>query len=285
MERSYVYPNVSDFNRSCRGSLQKRWICALEAKCKYTEVPAHFIMSNNDIKKTDLNSGSFLTREAISVLYDNSAVPPEVIYILHSEFRSGLIKWRDQNWVNRMVEMLILIANHFGVPPIAVEIHPGGRNTNDDLINATRLLLQKYKDGFDHLPLILLENRTKQFISNGKQLARFWRRVSEVGDDIIGQMGIVLDVQQLFTSVNEDIKVFLEHLRIIPEEAIKGVHIHYGHRNPTKEDPIPWKSVFSFLSKLSQPLIINPEVHHHNQVRNTISFCESMFSNSLTIYT
>jgi hypothetical protein len=284
MKIDYVYPNVAALNRDGRGSLNQRWDCALQTGCQLIEVPAHFIKNPNEIEITGLANGSFLTQDAISDLYDNPTLPHGVQYILHSEYRSGPhLNWYDQDWVGNMVNMLILLSEYFGVPPIAVEIHPGGfLNSNDNLINGSRLLLKRYEVIFGHLPLILLENRTRQFISTGEELERFWETASKEGRDIIGQLGIVLDIQQLFTSVNEVEKDFLRHFNRIPDKAIKGLHIHtrrnnISHQAPTETDPIPWEAVFSRLRNLSHPLIINPEVLHHNQVLDTIRFCNNFF--------
>jgi len=284
MEIDYVYPNVADLNRDGRGSIEERWDRALETECQLIEVPADFIKNPTEERITGLPNGAFLTRQAISRLYVTSSVPQGVTYILHSEFRDGPhLKWNNPEWIENLVEMLILISKHFGVPPRAVEIHPGGtRNSNDDLINGSRLLLKGYEDKFGHLPFILLENRTRQFISTGEELARFWETASKKGRDIIDQLGIVLDIQQLFTSVNRAEEDFLEHFNMIPDKAIKGLHIHtrrnnISHQTPTETDHIPWEAVFSRLRNFSHPLIINPEVLHHNQVLDTIRFCNKFF--------
>lgn len=295
MKRAYVYPNVAEFNQESRGGLQERWDYArsLEIKCEYIEMPAHLIKikSKNDIKKTGLPSESFLTNAAIAELYGNTSY--EAKYILHSEFRSGsYLQWNKPDWVKKMVEMLISISNHFNVPPMAVEIHPGGsmvrsKISYDHLIEGSRKILQGYEKLFSHQPLILLENRTKQFISTGEDLAHFWENASDVGKDIIEQLGIVLDIQQLFTSLSGDKELFLKHFGKIPDEAIKGVHIHSrrnnkDHQTPSLDDPIPWENVFSRLKNLPQFLIINPEVHHHKDVSKTIEFCEDMFEKFLS---
>jgi hypothetical protein len=286
MERTYVYPNVSELNRRGRGSLNQRWTLASQTGCQLVEVPADFIKNSTEVNITGLALCSLLTRDAISALYDNSSVPPGVQYILHSEpslprndnhglIRSARLEWNNQEWVESLTGMLILVSEHFGVPPIAVEIHPGdSRNSNINLINASRLLLEKYDHKFALHPMILLENRTDQFISSGEDLARFWETASKTGRDLIELLGIVLDIQQLFTRVKKD---FLRHFYSVPDEAIKGVHIHTKHRTPSRTDLIPWNSVFSRLNNLNQSLIINPEIHQRNQVPVAISFCENMF--------
>lgn len=293
MQRAYVYPNVAELNKGGRGCLNQRWACALETNCEYIEVPADFIKNKTEKNLTNLPMGSFLTRGAIDDLYANFHIRDGMKYILHSEFRSGsYLQWNNPDWVEKMIEMLFLISEHFNIPPMAVEIHPGGSEkrskiSNDNLIEASRKILQKYTKYSKPEPLILLENRTGQFISTGKDLKRFWETVLRKADDIKNRLGIVLDIQQLFTSLNEDKKVFIEHLGKIPDEAIKGVHIHRrrnnkDHQTPSLDDPIPWENVFSRLKNLPQFLIINPEVHHHKDVSKTIEFCEYMFEKSLS---
>ncbi len=107
--------------------------------------------------------------------------------------------------------MLISISKHFNVPPMVVEIHPGGSKVRskisyDHLIEGSIKIIQGYDKYFSQPPLelILLENRTGQLISTGEDLARFWETASAAVRDIIHRLGIVLDIQQLFTSLNEN---------------------------------------------------------------------------------
>ncbi len=48
-------------------------------------------------------------------------------------------------------------------------------------------------------PLILLKNRTGQVVSTGRDLAEFWCTVEKHGVELAERLGVVLDVQQLFT--------------------------------------------------------------------------------------
>jgi hypothetical protein len=50
-----------------------------------------------------------------------------------------------------------------------------------------------------------------------------------MGADFVERLGIVLDVQQLFTQTKPT-KRFLEHIEVIPNDAIRALHIHHKHR-------------------------------------------------------
>jgi hypothetical protein len=169
--------------------------------------------------------------------------------------------------------MLLFIAWHFSVPPAAIEIHPGdARNSIDDIINAVRFIKRSFREEFATGPLILLENRTEQFLSTGHGLAMFASRIAQE-DDLKSTVGIVLDIQQLFTRTKSN---FLDELHAIPTGSVKGLHIHSRHRTPSKSDPIPWRDVFSWMKEIPHGVIINPEVHHRKQVHKTIQLCEAM---------
>ena len=121
-------------------------------------------------------------------------------------------------------------------------------------------------------PVILLENRTEQFLSTEHELTMFATRIAQE-DDLRSTVGIVLDIQQLFTRTRSK---FLEELHAIPTGAVKGLHIHSKHRTPSESDPVRWQEVFAWIKNLSDDVIINPEVHHRKQVPETIKFCEAM---------
>ncbi len=149
---------------------------------------------------------------------------------------------------------------------------PLRRNSIDDIINAVRFIQQNFHAGFATWPLILLENRTEQFLSTGHGLAMFATRIAQE-DDLKSTVGIVLDIQQLFTRTRNN---FLDELPAIPTGSVKGLHIHSKHRTPSESDPIPWRDVFAWIKDIPDGVIINPEVHHRKQVHETIQFCEEM---------
>lgn len=84
-------------------------------------------------------------------------------------------------------------------------------------------------------------------------------------------MGIVLDVQQLYTVTKKN---FLREFEMIPIEALKGFHIHSKHRVPDLSNEIPWEFVFDRIPNMDGNIIINPEIHHKNKVKDAIKFCE-----------
>jgi len=284
----YVYPNVSEIEQ--RGNLLERWKLAKELNCEYVEVPADFIKNKTEIDKTGLNLGNFLTKEAIGVLYKKNYyhVPDEIAYVLHTEpslirddgygiaYQSPL-KWYDKEWVTSLVEMTISISDFLEKPAKAIEIHPGDRrNSFSDIAQSVEILLKAYKERFGIEPLVLLENRTGQFISCGKDILKLWEFVSQQYPQLQNKLGIVLDVQQLYTVAK---KKFLEELELIPLDALRGFHIHTKHGVPTLADSIPWKQVFGLLLETKGRVLVNPEVLHRRQVKHTITFCQEMISN------
>ena len=127
-----------------------------------------------------------------------------------------------------LTEMLLFVARHLSLPPAFIEIHPGdARNSVDDIINAVRFIQQAFHSEFATRPLIFLENRTEQFLSTGHELARFATRIAQE-HDLNFTVGIVLDIQQLFTRTRSN---FLDELRAIPIGSVKGLHIHSKHEH------------------------------------------------------
>ena len=103
---------------------------------------------------------------------------------------------------------------------------------------------------------------------------RFATRVAQE-DDLKSTLGIILDIQQLFTRTKGN---SLDELHAIPAGTVKGLHIHSKHRIPSESDPIPWRDVFPWIKESPDGVIINPEVHHRKQVHETIQFCEAMIN-------
>jgi hypothetical protein len=168
--------------------------------------------------------------------------------------------------------MVASISRFMNFPASAIEIHPGdARNTYNDLIAGMMILFDQYARIMHSEPLILLENRTGQIISNGSEIASFWKLLVETSPELKGKVGIVLDVQQLFTVTR---KGFLKALDTIPLEAIRGLHIHHKHGIPRKEDIIPWDRVFNKIRLAKDGIIINPEVLRKSWVEPTIMFCK-----------
>jgi len=269
-----------------RGGLLERWKLARELKCDYIEIPSDFIKNKTEIECTGKRLGEFLTKEDITILYErDSNLSPEIKYILHTEpslprndgygiSHQAPLEWHSNEWVQRLTDMIISLSQFFGLPASAIEIHPGDkRNSFQNVMTSIESLLSKYKSKMDSEPLILLENRTGQFISNGKEIKLFWDYLIKEYPHIKNKMGVVLDIQQLYTSTK---KHFLEELKEIPLESIKGFHIHTKHRKPKLSDEIPWKKVFEIISKINHDVIINPEIHHKNRIKDTIQFCKNM---------
>jgi len=279
---SYVLPNVCEISQ--RGGLLNRWTLAKDLGCDYVEVPADLTKNSSEMDKTGLALGQFLGDEDIPKLYkSDSELPEELNYILHTEpslvrhdgfglaFQAPLL-WNDENWRKRFAKMAVSISEFLNVPASVIEIHPGDkRNSFDDLLAGARSLLNLYAKEIHAEPLIMLENRTGQIVSTGDDIQRFWRLLVETNPEIRDKVGIVLDIQQLFTVTKKD---FLKALGVIPPEAIRGLHIHRNHNVPRKGDAIPWEGVFERMKLIKNDIIINPEVLHKNWIEPTIRFCQ-----------
>lgn len=281
---SYVYPNVSGITQ--RGGLSERWELAKELNCSYIEIPADFIKNKTEMEKTNLDLCDFLDNESIPILYTkDKTIPEDIKYILHSEpslsrrdgyglSNQAALKWYNQEWTEKFTKMLVSISKFLGIPPKAIEIHPGDRrNSFGDVSDSIKLLLDIYRRELNVEPLILMENRTGQVISSGEEIQSFWEHLSTENPNLKNKVGIVLDVQQLFTSTKKN---FLRELDLIPSEALKGFHIHYKHRVPSSSDEIPWNEVFERIKDPKNDILINPEIHHKNKVSVAIEFCEEM---------
>jgi hypothetical protein len=285
---SYVYPNVRQMTRKrIRSGLFRRWKCAEEMKCEYIEVPADFAKSCKPLGK-----------EAISNLYerDGDILPEELKYILHTEpvlKGHDVLKWSDKGWLDKFANMLIFLSEFLGKPASIIEIHPGDRRKNffSNIVKSISFLLDKYSEAFGVEPLILLENRTEQRISRGREIRDFWNFISNNCSDLKDKFGIVLDVQQLYTRERRDLEKklktiqleilharFVKAFDIIPSEALKGFHIHCKHKAPDQHNEIPWKLVFDRIKRLEGHIIINPEVLNEKWVEPTIKFCEGLLS-------
>ncbi len=70
--------------------------------------------------------------------------------------------------------MLQSISEFFDSTPYGIEIHPGDkRNTLRDLLNSSKKIIVQFEAIFGKKPLILIENRTGQFIENGLNICKF----------------------------------------------------------------------------------------------------------------
>ncbi len=282
---SYVFPNISTFNRNGRGGLHKRYKIAVDHGCSLIEVPADFVKNKTEVQLTGKKLGSVLSAQDIQKLYESGTPSKNIKYILHTEpqvsRRNGKgasctpqLQWNNQKWVRDFANMAISISKIFGVPPAGIEIHPGGRhNTYSDIVRSIITIRELFKNSFNTIPFVVLENRTGQIVSNGEQIHDFWQVLLFKNKSLSKDVGIVLDIQQLYTVTKND---FLKQLNFIPHESVKGLHIHCKHRTPSVENKIPWAKVFAWIGKIKHKIFLNPEVHHHSQAIDTISFCNEM---------
>lgn len=115
----------------------------------------------------------------------------------------------------------------------------------------------------------MLENRTGQCIPEGREIRKRADDVAARGDDLLVSFGCVLDVQQLHTVTKERCFASFD---LIPPAFLRGFPIHWKHGTPSVGDPIPWGRIFARVRAFDHPIIINPEVHHKNEVGETIGW-------------
>ena len=288
---SYVFPNISTFNRNGRGGLHQRYEIAEAHGCNFVEVPADFVKNKTEVKLTGKELGSVLGAQDIQSLYETGTPSKDIKYILHTEpqlsrrTEKGLtctpqLQWNNRKWVRDFANMAVAISKRFGVPPAGIEIHPGGRhNSYSDIVRSIITICENFEKSFNTIPFVVLENRTGQFVSNGEQILELWRALLFENQVLRKHAGIVLDIQQLYTVTKND---FLRQLDYIPHESVKGFHIHYRHRTPSVENNIPWVKVFAWIDRIDHEIFVNPEVHHHSQAKDTISFCKKMMEKNPT---
>ena len=280
MTISYVFPNTADIRQ--RGGLDVRRNLAESAGCSFVEVPADLIKKESEVTATGQDFCTFLTKESIGKLYTPTQnASGKIPYILHTDpalNKQARLRWNDPVWTEKFVRMILDLSDFLGIPPAKIEIHPGDRkNSFADIAGSVKAIQAGYQDSFGCVPEILLENRTGQFISQGTQIAGLWDHIMQHNPDLADSFGIVLDIQQLFTVTREK---FLLSFNKIPSACLKGFHIHRLHRPPKIGDGIPWPEVFARIASIEHDVIINPEIHHNNQVAGVIGFCEGMRRNS-----
>jgi len=294
---NFVYPNVAGLNRRGRGGLDERFELARETGCRYIEMPADFIKNRTEKNLTKLDLCSFLNERAIEILYQPTQSENRLGYVLHTEpclsrrimennannaiIERGIahLEWHNRIWIENLTKMILAICERLGYPASFIEIHPGdGRNTNEDIIRGCRGILEAWDKKYSSRPIILLENRTNQFIRTGDHLRSFWENLISKHHDLESHVGIVLDIQQLFTVTRDR---FPQELASIPTESIKGLHIHRNHGPPTLEDGIPWLDVFGRLSPILNKALLNPEMLRGNDIPTAIQFCRDIIQNQL----
>ena len=290
----FVFPNVRGFNsKNSRGGLLNRWENAKKYSFDFLEVPANFV-KKNETQFLGLNKCEFLTEEAINKLYSkDDKLPRGIKYIFHTEpalASKCCLKWYSDPWVKRFIKMNIDIARHMGLPPTMIEIHPGKKpNTNQYIAESAIKLFNNFKDEFKVKPIILIENRTEHVISNGIQMKEFWDYLIKNYPLYQKYIGFVVDFSALYTQVSKDYSNnisshFIDNIELIPDESIKGCHIHNSHtKAPTIKDAVPWLPVFNKINSVNNDLILNPEVFSPRLAFETKKFCVDMINEAKNI--
>ena len=226
-------------------------------------------------------------------IYSNEHIINDIKYILHTEpifSRSGnkgtctpKLKWYDPRWCKDFYEHLSNIIEFLGFSPYAIEIHPGksenGKNNIKTLSNSIKQLHNWYYTKYGKDVLIFIENRTNQQIQDGSDIKKFWRLFRDNNPDLISKTGIVLDIQQLYTSTKNLKKEFKVEFSKIPSDSLIGAHIHERHKKPEFKY-IP-KEIWEYIANENQwtntnrPFHILLEVHPHKHVIETYKFCKT----------
>ena len=290
-EVSYVYPNLSQVylkSKTMRGGLSERWTLAKEIGCAFIELPGTLIKNKTEERITSLDIGDFLSPKEISILYTrDDEIPEGLKYILHTEpslskpNRYGRritppINWHDEKWASKYLDMILEITSYLDHPPSVIEIHPGYQNNCfEDVVSFILMILDAYENENGNVPLILLENRTEQFISRGRDIKEYWKYVNQDHPNLVDNSGIVLDVQQLFTKTRGS---FVDEFLMIPDDCLKGFHIHTNHKWPKLNDEIPWRFVFGKIREIDHNILINPEIHQKGRVSQVIKFCNDLLA-------
>lgn len=290
-EISFVFPNLSSFNsKNSREGLLNRWKKAKQYNFDFVEIPANFV-KDTEKEFLGLSKCKFLTKEAINKLYPkDDKLPVGIKYIFHTEFKCSL-KWYSEQWVKQFIKMNIDIARHIGLPPTMIEIHPGGKsNTYQYIAESAIKLFYNFKDEFKVKPIILIENRTDQVISNGIQMNEFWDYLIKNYPSYQKYIGFVVDFSAMYKQVSKDYSNnvnshFIDNIELIPDESIRGCHIHNKHtKAPTIRDDIPWLSVFNKIIRINNDLILNPEfLSSPRLVLETKDFCIDMINEAKNV--
>ena len=290
----YTYPNIGTFKQ--RGGLNQRVERLKEinqekktSDFKFIEIPADFVKNCKEEIKTGLPIGSFIDNKTVGNLYENDRLVDEIDYILHTEpvfRRNGCeksvmtdLKWYNTKWLDSFIKHIFSIIDFFEILPYAIEIHPGRslrkKNTFENLAMGIEKLYNKFNDKYNKDITIFIENRTGQQIKSGKDIKNFWKFFSTNYSDLIGNVGIILDIQQLCTVSKEK---FIYEFNLIPKNSLSGLHVHKKHQIPSKSDIIPWRFISNEINSIEsgKPLHILPEVFHSKHVEATYDFCKEV---------
>lgn len=295
---NFTFPNLNTIPQRGNLSIRKQKIRNLENKIgprikfSFVEIPADFIKNETESKKAKLGVGGILSSKSeVESIYSIEDKPSNR-YILHTEpslprtYMDGEKKktvtpklcWHDPVWLNQFINQISLIFDYFKKPSLAIEIHPGVSNRNNNTLTtfskAIDILLTRIKSNYNYYPLIMIENRTGHIIKDGISIFKFWNHFKRNFDSISSYIGIILDIQQFYTVTKENFRAELDK---IPKEVICGAHIHTKHQSPSLDDSIPWQYVFEFLRNVNKKrdLYILPEVHNEKNLLSTIDFIEA----------
>ncbi len=289
---TYTLPNLSTIKQ--RGNIDTR-----KSKLEYinkilntedfkiVEIPADFIKNKKEELITDLLPCGFLDSSSVSKLYEKSLVKCD--YILHTEpelYRSRCSKgtmpnlnWYNRMWINNFINHTFSIIDYFEHLPYGIEIHPGlaqnGKNNYKIYTEAIKFISASYFQKYNRTPLLLIENRTKSFIKSGDDIYNFWSVFNKLYPDLANNVGIILDIQQLFTSCKSELNNQLDK---IPLDSIRGYHIHRLHRTPKIDDGIDWEYVSNKIKQVEKrkTIIMLLEVHREEDLIKSYKFCKEI---------
>lgn len=293
----YTYPNLSTIKQ--RGNIDSRKInldniidIFKPNGFQIIEIPADFIKNETEVNNTGLLPCSFLDKLSVEKLYTKSSIKhkyilhtePELSRIINSISYTPTLNWYDDHWVNQFIEHVFSIIDFFDQIPYALEIHPGksqknkNKNKNDynnpdTYSKAIKQIYDGFLEKYNKKPLILIENRTHSFIKTGDDISEFWATFTKLYPELKDNVGIILDIQQLFTCCDSNFKDQLDN---IPLDCIKGFHIHRLHKAPEPDDGIEWGSVSQKIkaAEKNRRILILPEVHNEIDLIDSYKFCK-----------
>lgn len=182
-------------------------------------------------------------------------------------------------WINNFINHTFSIIDYFEHLPYGIEIHPGlaqnGKNNYKIYTEAIKFISASYFQKYNRTPLLLIENRTKSFIKSGDDIYNFWSVFNKLYPDLANNVGIILDIQQLFTSCKSELNNQLDK---IPLDSIRGYHIHRLHRTPKIDDGIDWEYVSNKIKQVEKrkTIIMLLEVHREEDLIKSYKFCKEI---------
>ncbi len=281
----WTYPNFGSFYSTrppIRGTIGSRCRSARRLNLNRVELPFDLVRTQNDENyRLNKEVGDIIEKDDFKDLYGLPKDNGKCDYILHTdpEIKSKhYLYWNKEEWRKVYLQSIIDFQEYIGRPPYAVEFHPGKKTRSegyfeDFIVEAIRLFDDRFGD---ESPILLIENRTNLYVSTTHDMIDFYQEIKDrVSKSKIENFGYSVDVKQLTSAMGESA---IEGIEELPAEMIENWHIHsgyHGHQPPNDDDSIDWKRVAGLVKKSNTKLCL-PEVHSHDQTKETIKYFEKL---------